>query len=180
MPRENSLMKKMIGRIRNKRDTAQNWMQNNPVLLDGEIGIDDFGRIKVGDGTTPWTSLQYINSVSQFRIEPVQAGGAETAVVSVDPNAEKAMIVEAVGDFTLNFEYPMIENVRDAGYFAQKHICLFNGTQNAVQLAIQNANWAASPGNGVSAINPSEWIYIYAVWIGGRVVLELKDIASLS
>lgn len=166
----------MSARIRNKRDTAQNWISNNPVLLDGEIGIDDYGRIKVGDGETAWVDLPY--AMSQFRVEPVQAGGAETATVSVNPNAEKAMIVEAVGNFTLDFEYPTIEGIRDAGYFAQKHICLFNGSGSAVQFAVQNASWTS--GAGATGLNAGEWMYIQAVWIGGRCVLELKDAAVLS
>lgn len=41
-------------------DTAANWTSNNPTLLAGEIGIEsDTKKMKVGDGTTAWTSLAY-------------------------------------------------------------------------------------------------------------------------
>ena len=54
--------KNIIGRIRQKSDTASNWTQQNTVLLAGELGIEkDTGLIKIGDGTTGWNSLSYIN-----------------------------------------------------------------------------------------------------------------------
>jgi hypothetical protein len=45
-----------------RRDTASNWTTQNPTLLAGEIGYEtDTGYIKVGDGSTAWTSLAYIH-----------------------------------------------------------------------------------------------------------------------
>ena len=47
-------------RIQLKRSTAASWTSNNPVLYVGEIGYEtDTKKIKVGDGTTAWTSLAY-------------------------------------------------------------------------------------------------------------------------
>ena len=44
-----------------RRDTAANWTGANPTLLAGEIGIEsDTNKIKIGDGSTAWTSLAYI------------------------------------------------------------------------------------------------------------------------
>ena len=43
-----------------RRDTAANWTSANPTLLAGEIGIEsDTNKIKIGDGSTAWTSLAY-------------------------------------------------------------------------------------------------------------------------
>lgn len=48
-------------RIRQKSDTAENWVLNNPVLLYGELGLEiDTQKIKMGDGVTPWTGLRYV------------------------------------------------------------------------------------------------------------------------
>jgi hypothetical protein len=45
-----------------RRDTAANWTSQDPTLLAGEIGYEtDTGYIKVGDGSTAWTSLAYIH-----------------------------------------------------------------------------------------------------------------------
>ena len=50
-------------RIKHKKDSSLNWNSENPILLDGELGIEsDTGRIKVGDGTTTWNKLKYLNS----------------------------------------------------------------------------------------------------------------------
>jgi hypothetical protein len=47
-------------RQRQRIDTAVRWTQFNPVLLDGEMGIErDTGRFKFGNGTTAWISLPY-------------------------------------------------------------------------------------------------------------------------
>lgn len=47
-------------KIQLRRDTAANWTSVNPVLLEGEVGLElDTGKSKVGDGSTAWNSLAY-------------------------------------------------------------------------------------------------------------------------
>ena len=47
-------------RVRVRRGTAAAWTAANPTLALGEIAAEtDTLRIKVGTGTTPWTSLPY-------------------------------------------------------------------------------------------------------------------------
>ena len=44
-----------------RRDTASNWTSNNTVLLAGEWGIEsDTKKLKIGDGSTAWQSLDYV------------------------------------------------------------------------------------------------------------------------
>lgn len=58
---------KLTLRIITRNDTAANWLQNNPILLKGEMGIEiDTNKIKVGDGVTPWSSLSYITGGGGF------------------------------------------------------------------------------------------------------------------
>lgn len=46
--------------IRLRRGTASAWTAANPVLQSGEPGFEtDTGLLKIGDGTTAWTSLPY-------------------------------------------------------------------------------------------------------------------------
>jgi len=46
-----------------RRDTAANWTSVNPKLASGEFGYEtDTGKLKLGDGTTAWTSLGYMPS----------------------------------------------------------------------------------------------------------------------
>ena len=43
-----------------RRGTSTQWTSANPVLLSGEIGLEtDTKQFKLGDGTTPWSSLAY-------------------------------------------------------------------------------------------------------------------------
>lgn len=52
----------MTARIQFRRDTAATWAaaSPSPVLAAGEVGFEtDTLRFKIGDGSTPWTSLQY-------------------------------------------------------------------------------------------------------------------------
>ena len=46
--------------IKLRRDTAANWTTANPVLEEGEVGIElDTRKQKIGDGVTAWNSLAY-------------------------------------------------------------------------------------------------------------------------
>lgn len=50
-----------------RRDTAANWTANNPILSEGEPGVEtDTLKFKIGDGTTAWTSLDYAGGESDF------------------------------------------------------------------------------------------------------------------
>ena len=53
-------------RIKNKRDVEDNWIAENPVLLDGELIIVDTNtgttKTKIGDGVTPYTELPFADA----------------------------------------------------------------------------------------------------------------------
>lgn len=52
-------------RVRVKKDTVYNWEKNNPILLNGEMGIVEFSdgttKIKAGDGINNYLNLPFIN-----------------------------------------------------------------------------------------------------------------------
>ena len=51
----------MATRIQLRRDTAANWASVNPTLAAGEFGFEtDTTKAKIGDGSTAWTSLNYV------------------------------------------------------------------------------------------------------------------------
>jgi hypothetical protein len=51
----------MAIRMLQRRGTAAQWAAANPVLGDGEIGIEkDTGVIKFGDGETAWADLEIV------------------------------------------------------------------------------------------------------------------------
>lgn len=51
-----------VTRIQLRRDVAADWTAANPILADGEMGVEKDSRlVKIGDGTSPWNSLPYVN-----------------------------------------------------------------------------------------------------------------------
>ena len=51
--------------IQIRRDTASRWATANPILADGEMGLEKDNsniKIKIGDGIHPWNELKYISS----------------------------------------------------------------------------------------------------------------------
>ena len=50
----------MAVQIQSRNDTAASWVSANPILAQGEIGIErDTRLIKLGDGVTRWNDLEY-------------------------------------------------------------------------------------------------------------------------
>lgn len=48
------------GTIQFRRQNSAQWTASNPVLKEGELGLElDTKSFKIGDGITPWTSLDY-------------------------------------------------------------------------------------------------------------------------
>jgi hypothetical protein len=53
----------MANKIQLRRDTSSNWTSSNPTLSQGELGHEtNTGKLKVGDGSTAWTSLGYVDT----------------------------------------------------------------------------------------------------------------------
>lgn len=47
-----------------RRDTELRWSQLNPILSEGEPGYEtDTGKMKIGNGHTPWNDLGYFAEV---------------------------------------------------------------------------------------------------------------------
>lgn len=54
-------MSDTITRFKLRNGTAAAWTAANPVLLAGEVGLEsDTRKLKLGDGTTAWNSLLYV------------------------------------------------------------------------------------------------------------------------
>jgi hypothetical protein len=50
----------MAIQIQIRNDTAENWNTANPVLAQGELGIENDTRLfKIGDGESLWSELDY-------------------------------------------------------------------------------------------------------------------------
>jgi hypothetical protein len=63
----------MALKIQLRRDIAANWTANNPLLLNGEVGIEtDTLKFKVGNGTQRW------NALSSYALKPGEPNGVAT------------------------------------------------------------------------------------------------------
>lgn len=50
----------LSAKLKLRTDLASNWTTSNPTLLAGELGLEsDTKKIKIGDGTKAWNSLEY-------------------------------------------------------------------------------------------------------------------------
>ena len=57
----------MADLIQIRRDTAANWASANPTLAQGELGAEtDTSKIKIGDGSTVWSSLAYLIDAGDY------------------------------------------------------------------------------------------------------------------
>ncbi len=69
-----------------KSKSAAEWQQENPVLLNGEIGfvsdVNTENFVKVGDGVTPWNELAFKNSIETEGLKKIFATQEELRNVS--------------------------------------------------------------------------------------------------
>lgn len=93
----------MSNRLQFRRDTKARWAEVNPVLMEGEIGLEiDTQNIKMGDGTHAWNDLEYGVGYSNVTNEP---GNIENLVISQKGVTE---LVRGIKDGMTASEYPAI------------------------------------------------------------------------
>jgi hypothetical protein len=60
----------MAVQIQLRNDTAANWQSANPLLAQGEIGVElDTGRMKIGNGIDNWNSRPYADKATNDNLE---------------------------------------------------------------------------------------------------------------
>lgn len=63
-------------RMRQRRDTQENWEKNNPILLNGEIALVDTIsgelRMKIGDGANRYSALSFNDDALRLLIDAKQ------------------------------------------------------------------------------------------------------------
>ena len=69
----------MATRIQLRRDISANWISSNPILAEGEIGIEtDTNKFKIGNGILNWSVLNYYSEsstiISKFIFNEIPSG----------------------------------------------------------------------------------------------------------
>lgn len=124
---KNTIKTKLVMR----NDLATNWTTNNPVLLTGELGIEnDTGYFKIGDGATTWNDLPYAN---KFEATPI---AAHYEVEAQDDEDDLAALARVVGSTTLNKDDIGIVKRAIAGDAMSYTAYVYNGS-----------TWTAMDGN---------------------------------
>lgn len=88
--------------IRLRRGSALEWTEENPILLEGEVGYETDARtFKVGDGITDWVNLPYAIAVGP--VGPVGPGItikgfiANAAALPLNPELYDYYLLEDTG-----------------------------------------------------------------------------------
>jgi hypothetical protein len=67
----------MATQIKLRRDTAANWLLEDPILAEGEPGFEtDTGKLKIGDGSNIWSALGYVTDTITIPTPGAIAQGA--------------------------------------------------------------------------------------------------------
>ena len=122
-------------RIQLRNDKAATWVEKNPVLLKGEMGIEvDTGKIKIGDGTKAWNGLSY-------------SGVDENAIKSIiNSNRDKVSVLTLTEGKT---DADMLATIATPvqGDMAVVENAFVEGKTSRTAYFYDGANWAAFDGN---------------------------------
>lgn len=90
----------MPTKIKIREDTAAFWTAKDPVLDPGEFGYEnDTSRLKVGNGSTAWTSLLYFGQTSPNLIANFTFAQAtlDTSALAVANSSSQITIIDRAG-----------------------------------------------------------------------------------
>ena len=138
-------------RLQLRADTAANWTSVNPILLANELGREtDTGKIKIGNGTSTWTSLAYQPFGGQITNADI-AANAEIAVSKLQDGTARQLLQTAANgtdvEWASNIDIPGTLDVTgnavfDANLTVQGDLTV-NGTEtiiNTQTLAVEDKN----------------------------------------
>lgn len=94
----------MSSRIQFRRDTAARWKEINPILLEGELGLEsDTLNAKIGDGVHAWKELDYGKVIDNIATSP---GGSDNLTLSQKAITE---LCKGTSTYSNAAEYPQLK-----------------------------------------------------------------------
>ena len=84
----------MTQRMQQRRDTAANWTSVNPILANGEIGLETDTtprKFKIGNGVSTWTALSYATQPYSTNLDRLD-GTAEEQRAAIDAASETSLL----------------------------------------------------------------------------------------
>ena len=127
-----------MGTIAFRRDSASDWTSANPTLLVGELGIEtDTLKIKMGDGSSAWSSLGYL-------------GWNDPPFVILSAMGTAAGIIAGNSDNSINkFSFTSDGNSTDHGNLSASNTTATAGAASVI--ATRNTRGLNSPDKGYIA-----------------------------
>ncbi len=111
-----------------KRGTAQRWVEVNPILKQGEPGFEyDTGKLKIGDGFTPWLALPYINGVDVSGQEEIVVVSTYSDLPKIGDETKLYRVIQDKLLYQWNFLKGIYESLGATGSFDPSIITLING-----------------------------------------------------
>ena len=94
----------MATQIQIRRDTGGNWYGNNTVLASGELAYEtDHKRLKIGDGTTSYNSIDYIHdpTVTAY-LEKIEKMSSNVNINDTGTNANIAVAIAGTQELSIS------------------------------------------------------------------------------
>ncbi|MGT2801069.1 hyaluronate lyase [Streptococcus phage Javan290] len=93
-------------RVQHKRMSASQWASSSLILLEGELGIEtDTGKVKVGDGRSRFSALQYLTGPKGEKGDrgvPGETGSAVTITSTTKSNGVTTVRFSTGQSITIN------------------------------------------------------------------------------
>jgi hypothetical protein len=150
----------MASKIKLRRDTAANWTFVNPVLSEGEPGIEtDTGKIKYGNGSSNWNSLSYsstttatnviggIGSITQLSVSGITTLGEVQISSGIITATSGIVTYYGDGSKLTGIGITSVVNVGVVTYANQVAVTTYNGATSRVfehYGTLTQANWTAN------------------------------------
>ena len=140
----------MANRIQLRRDTAANWTRVNPVLEDGEPGLEiDTNRVKYGDGNTVWTALAYATTSGSTLVNGANTVSLESTGALTLPNGSTIGDADTFSGVPITTDRGTILLGNSPEIGLADHFHIMKGGQQALDLFLgDDSNYVKLPWGG--------------------------------
>lgn len=177
----------MAVKIQFRRGTASEWTAANPVLDEGELGIEtDTSKFKIGNGSTQWNSLAYggiegsntglfLNPILRSTEERWSVSAtAATGTVAIDVLTANAWAytIDATGNWTINFRgnsTTSLNSILEVGdsvtvaFSVKMGTTGYRATSHQIDGASVTPLWQGGLAPSSSAITSGTDLYLYTI-----------------
>jgi Major tropism determinant N-terminal domain len=128
----------MASKIQFRRDTSTNWTNTNPVLAQGEPGLEtDTGKVKYGDGSSTWTSLSYASTLPTGMVPALWYGAPQLTNDLVANGDSNYMQFQTQTDWVNSNQYGRATlSWHDTNFSQYSHV-----QADPMGVSIRNAAW---------------------------------------